>query len=270
LQFVHEKKGGTTVKHFGMMFAMCMFAAAVGAEQPAPAPAATPAPTAPPTAGAPPAATAPPVASGLDAAVVKGGEFDSSGFKFHYTLPTGWKALDDAKRVAANQQLRDQYAHPVHNPNMPASKKQAAVKKSADPATKNESPPTSTAPKRPTAPAIPNNFSLMVASPNGVDSVDSAVLPRINIWANHKIPALSNPKDRAAVLESLGRVVLPTTLVTLAGREFARVEVLHAGGPYHSLWVTAVGDYLIGFDVRASSDPEMQTILESMRSVRFD
>jgi hypothetical protein len=257
------------VKHFGMMFAMCMFATTVGAEQPAPA--STPPTAAPPMAAAPSTATAPPVASGLDAAVVKGGEFDSTGFKFHYTLPKGWKALDDAKRVAANQQLRDQYAHPVHNPNMPASKK----KKPADPAGKNESPATNTATtntaaKRSTVPAIPNNFSLMVASPNGVDSVDSAVLPRINIWANHKIAALDNPKDRAAVLESLGQVVLPTTQVTLAGREFAHVEVLHAGGPYHSLWVTAVGDYLIGFDVRAGSDPEMQTILESMRSVRFD
>jgi hypothetical protein len=202
--------------------------------------------------------------------VIKRGVFESPGFKFHYSLPQGWKALDDAKRIAANQQLRDQYAHPVHNPNMPASKKQAAVKKPADPAANNESFTTSTAPKRSTVPAIPNNFSLMVASPNGVDSVDSAVLPRINIWANHKIPALNSSKDRAAVLETLGQVVLPTTLVTLAGREFARVEVLHAGGPYHSLWVTEAGDYLIGFDVRSSSDTELQTILESMRSVRFD
>jgi hypothetical protein len=224
------------------VFGICVFAAAIGAEQPTPVP---------------------PTDLGMDAAVVKGGEFESTGFKFHYELPKGWKALDDAKRVAANQQLRDQYAHPVHNPNMPASKKKPQVQKTMDATTNNE-------PKRPIAPAIPNNFSLMVASPNGVDSVDSAVLPRINLWANHKIPAINSPKERAGLLESLGQVLLPTTLVPLAGREFARVEVLHAGGPYHSLWVTEVGDYLIGFDVRSSSDSEMQALLETLRSVRFD
>jgi hypothetical protein len=219
---------------------MCMFAVAFGAEQPV-------APTAP----------------AMDAAVVKGGEFESTGFKFHYELPKGWRALDDAKRVAANQLLRDQYAHPAHHPNIPASKKPSPMKKTADPTTADS-------PKRPIVPAVPNNFSLMVASPNGVDSVDSAVLPRINIWANHKIPGINSARDRALVLESLGQVVLPTTLVSLAGREFARVEVLHAGGPYHSLWVTAAGDYLIGFDVRSRSETELQALLESMRSVRFD
>jgi hypothetical protein len=33
---------------------------------------------------------------------------------------------------------------------------------------------------------------------------------------------------------------------------------------------TAAGDYLIGFDVRSASETELQTLLESMRSVRFD
>src|ERR1700730_15049271 len=139
------------MKTIGMVFAMCMFAAAIAQWQPAPA-----APSAP----------------AIDAAVVKGGKFESTGFRFHYELPLGWKALDDAKRVAANQQLRDQYAHPVHNPNMPASKKTSAQKK-ADPTTTANAP--TTAPRRTSVPAIPNNFSLMVASPNGVDSVDSAV-----------------------------------------------------------------------------------------------
>jgi hypothetical protein len=176
------------------VFGICVFAAAIGAEQPTPVP---------------------PTDLGMDAAVVKGGEFESTGFKFHYELPKGWKALDDAKRVAANQQLRDQYAHPVHNPNMPASKKKPQVQKTMD-------------------------------------------------------ATINSPKERALVLESLGQVLLPTTLVPLAGREFARVEVLHAGGPYHSLWVTEVGDYLIGFDVRSSSDSEMQALLETLRSVRFD
>jgi hypothetical protein len=237
---INKKYCESTVKTIGMVFAMCMFAAAIGAEQPD-------APTAPE----------------MDAAMVAGGEFESTGFKFHYELPKGWKALDDAKRVAANQQLRDQYAHPVHSPNVRAGKKPLPMKKTTDPTIGD-------APKRPVVPAVPNNFSLMVASPNGVDSVDSAVLPRINIWANHKIPAINSARDRALVLESLGRVVLPTTLVSLAGREFARVEVLHSGGPYHSLWVTAAGDYLIGFDVRSGSETELQALLETMRSVRFD
>jgi hypothetical protein len=248
------------VKNFGMVIAMCMSAAAIGAQ---PTPAAAPTSAAAPSGAAPTPAAAP----GLDAARVVDGEFESSGFKFHYRLPPGWEALDDAKRVAANQQLRDQYAHPVRNPNMPSSKKASAQKK-ADPSTNNAP---NTAPKRAVAPAVPNNFSLMVASPNGVDSADSAVLPRINIWANHRIPSIDTAKQRAQVLETLGQVVVPTAVVKVAGREFARVEVLHAGGgPYHSLWVTAAGDYLIGFDVRATSDAEMQALLETMRSVRFD
>ncbi len=246
------------MKYIGTMIAMCMSIAAIGAQPPTPA---TPAPA--PSATTPQASAVP---ADLDAARVVDGEFESTGFKFHYQLPPGWKALDDAKRVAANQQLRDQYAHPVHNPNMPSSKKASAQRK-ADPTTAGAP---STAPTR-VAPAIPNNFSLMVASPNGVDSVDSAVLPRINIWANHRIPSIDTAKQRALVLETLGQVVVPTAVVKVAGRDFARVEVLHAGGgPYHSLWVTAAGDYLIGFDVRATSDAEMQALLETLRSVRFD
>lgn len=248
------------MKNFGLVIAMCMSAAAIGAQQPAPA-----TPAAPPSAAT---VQTPPAAPGLDAATVVDGVFESTGFKFHYQLPKGWQALDDAKRVAANQALRDQYAHPVHNPNMPSSKKPSAQKK-ADPTTTANAP--TTAPKRTSVPAIPNNFSLMVASPNGVDSVDSAVLPRINIWANHRIPSIDTAKQRALVLETLGQVVVPTAVVNVAGRDFARVEVLHAGGgPYHSLWVTAAGDYLIGFDVRATSDAEMQTLLETLRTVRFD
>jgi hypothetical protein len=230
-----------------MAIALCLLAAAAGAQQPA---------------------SAPPAAPAIDAAAVKNGEFESEGFKFHYQLPKGWKALDDAKRVASNLELRNQYAHPVYNPNMPASKKPTTKKTEA---TSTTNPAAAAGPKRPIAAAVPNNFSLMVAGPKGVESVDSAVLPRINIWANRRIPGINSPKDRAFVLESLGQVVLPTTLVSLAGREFARVEVLHAGGgPYHALLVTAAGDYLIGFEVRAGSDAELQTLLETMRSVRFD
>src|ERR1700731_4158079 len=102
------------MKTIGMVFAMCMFAAAIAQWQPAPA-----APSAP----------------AIDAAVVKGGEFESTGFRFHYELPKGWKALDDGKRVAANQQLRDQYAHPVHSPNVPVSKKPLPMKRTTDPTT---------------------------------------------------------------------------------------------------------------------------------------
>jgi hypothetical protein len=246
-----QRQGESTVKYIGMIFAMCMCSAAIGAVLPA---------SVPPTAQA----AAPPVPA-MDAAVVKDGEFESTEFKFHYQLPTGWKALDDAKRVAANQQLRDQYAHPVHNPSMPASKKQPPKVE-----TKTDPIPLSATPKRLRTPGIPNNFSLMVASPDGVESADSAVLPRINIWANHRIPAIDTPKARALVLETLGQVMEPTTLVSLAGREFARVEVRHADGIHHALWVTAAGDYLIGFELRSKSESELKILLETLRSVRFD
>ena len=200
----------------------------------------------------------------VDAAKVTGFTFESQYFKLTYDLPTGWKALDDGARVAANRQLAEQEKEPPAStaPIPPMPKK--TTNKSA-PAKRNPA-----VAHAPTAPQ-PDHYSLLVASPNGVDSLASPVLPRINVWAHKRVPPLDSAADQAQFLLAGRRtqVLASPQDVQLDGHPFVRVDVIGPDGIYHSRFVTVIGDYLVGFDFRAESAREMIEMENTTKSVKF-
>jgi hypothetical protein len=185
--------------------------------------------------------------------------FESPYFKFTYDLPTGWKTLDEATRKAANQlAMREDLERARTTGALP---RKAAAKATANPRPQPQS-----------NPVVPERFSLMAASPNGLDSLASPALPRINIWAHRRLLPLDKPLDNAQLLMS-GKhneiLVRPQELI-VAGRQFARIELINAAGNYQARYVTAVGDYLIGFDFLTKSERDLAEFSNSIKSAKFE
>jgi hypothetical protein len=205
--------------------------------------------------GAKPADSGPAV----DAASVTGSTFEAQYFKFTYELPKGWRTLDDAVRVAENQKLSDEDKE-RSTARLPIPKKST----SKTPVKKNPSvvPPSASSPDR---------YSLMVASSDGVPSLESPVLPRINVWAHKRVPPLDSAADHAQFLLTSKRtkVIVPPQEITLDGHSFVSVEVATPDGTYQSQFVTAIGDYLVGFDFRAESQKELEDMASTMKTIKF-
>ncbi len=197
-----------------------------------------------------------------DDAKVTGSTFHSDFFKFTYELPKDWKALDDAVRVKENQQQQEE------------DKMSSAVRPTVKPKTSktaSRNPPVKNPAFVPKDNPGNERYSLLVASPNGVDSLASPVLPRMNIWAHRRIAPLDNIDEHAQYLAATKRaqVLFKPKEVSIGGHTFMRIDILSPTGEYHSQFVTAVGDYLIGFDFLTTSEKELSSLAASMDAVKF-
>jgi hypothetical protein len=193
----------------------------------------------------------------VDEAKVSGGVFQSAYFKFTYQLPKDWKALDDAVRVSANKQLQEQEAsRPV-----PTRKRSTAAQPASTPASQPVAPPRSPI----------ENYSLLVASPAGVESLNSAVLPRVNIWAKRRIPPLDHIEDPAQFMTGIrySRTIVKPEHVTFDGHDFVRAAIETPTGDYRTQFVTMIGDYLIGFEFHSDSKKDDAIGADSMKTVKF-
>jgi len=196
----------------------------------------------------------------VDAAKVTGSTFESQYFKFTYELPKDWKAMDDAARVASNQELLKEDAETAATPVPRKASAKTALKganKSSDTVVN---------------PPAPARYSLMAAGPNGIDSLASPVLPRINIWAHRRVPPLDQPMDNVQMLIT-GKhtnVLTPPQEMSLNGTKWAAVRLVTPTGDYHSRYVIDLGDYLVGFDFWASSEREIIEISDTIKSVKFN
>jgi hypothetical protein len=192
-----------------------------------------------------------------DDAKVTGGIFRSAYFKFTYELPKDWKALDDAVRIAANKQYQEQESSPSR---VAAPKKRPTTAKPAS-ASKPGTPP----------PSPMQNFSLLVASPTGVASLESAQMPRVNIWAKRRVPPLDRIEDPAQFMTSMryAKIIAKPQHVTFDGHDFVRADIQTPSGDYRTQFVTVIGDYLIGFEFLAGSQAEQTLGVDSMKTVKF-
>ncbi len=232
------------------------------------------APTEPAKAGAPAAqhqsttdqSAAKPASEGpVDAVKVTGTTFESPYFRFTYELPAGWKTLNDAARTEANKQAIQE---DIERTRMAvggarrASAKTAAQDKPAAPPDPAVQP----------APVVPERYSLLAASPDGLDSLASPVLPRINIWAHRRIPPLDQPIDHAQLLISgkHNEVLVRPQELNISGHQFVRVELINAAGKYQARYITVMGDYLVGFDFLEESEREMAEYSNTIKSIRFE
>ncbi len=163
--------------------------------------------------------------------------------------------MDDTSRVAANQMLaqaeQDRTAVPKKTTAKSSDKQTAAVAQST---------------KSPVG-----GYSLMVASPDGVESLQSPVLPRINVWASRRVPPLDSPADHVQFLmaNKRSRALVRPQQVAFDGHTFVRGSVITPNGDYQSQYVTIIGDYLVGFDFRAESEREMIEMAETMKTIKF-
>jgi hypothetical protein len=203
-----------------------------------------------------PAAT-PPAGVAVDAAKVTGTTFESPYFRFTYQLPDGWKTLDDATRLEANKQAIQE--------DIERSKTTLAPRK----ASAKSSTQDTVAPQHP--PVLPERYSLLAASPDGINSLASPVLPRINIWAHRRIPPMDKAMDHAQLLMSgkHNEVLVRPQELNISGRPFVRVELINAAGKYQARYITVIGDYLVGFDFLEDSEREMAEYSNTIKSIQF-
>jgi hypothetical protein len=115
------------------------------------------------------------------------------------------------------------------------------------------------------------NYSLLVASPAGVTSLDSPVLPRVNIWAKRRIPPLDHVEDPAMFMTAMryAKVIVKPQHVTFDGHDFVRADIETPTSEYRTQFVTIVGDYLIGFEFHSSSEKEGEPGADSMKTIKF-
>jgi hypothetical protein len=191
--------------------------------------------------------------------------FESLYFKFTYDLPTGWKVLDDESRKSANKQAMQEDLEQARTAIGVPRKTSAKT-----PAKTNPQPQPQPQPRG--NPVVPERYSLLAASPNGLDSLASPVLPRINIWAHRRLPPLDKPVDHAQLLISgkHNEVIVRPQELNIAGHQFVRVELINAAGNYQARYITAIGDFLIGFDFLTNSEREMAEFSNSIKSVKFE
>ena len=197
----------------------------------------------------------------VDAATVMGTTFESQYFKFTYELPAGWKALDDNARMKSNREVLEQDEE---------SAKQMAAAPPKKVSTKAASKPTKGA-KVPGVTPVIERYNLMAASPNGINSLASEVLPRVNIWAHRRVPPFDSPMDnvRLAIQGKRSSVLVAPQEVTYNGQTYARVQLITPTGQYQSRYIIALGDYLVGFDFWTQSERELVELSDTIKSVRF-
>jgi hypothetical protein len=242
-----------------VLILLALTAGVMAQEQPAASKDATPAPQAAPAKDATPAPeTAHPA---VDAASVKGSTFESQYFKFTYELPAGWKALDDTTRMKSNREVLEEDEE---------SAKQMAAMPPKKASSKAGSKPTKAA-NVPVAQPVIERYSLLAASPDGMTSLASAVLPRVNIWAHRRVPPFDSPMDnvRLAIQGKRSSVLVAPQEVTYNGQTYARVQLITPSGQYQSRYIITLGNYLVGFDFWTQSERELVELSDTIKSVRF-
>jgi hypothetical protein len=201
----------------------------------------------------------------VDAVKVTGTTFESPYFKFTYELPAGWKTLNDAARNEANRQANQEDIERARTAGV-------APKRTSAKTPAKDTPPAPATPPVQHPPVTPERFSLLAASPNGLDSLASPVLPRINIWAHRRIPPMDKAIDHAQLLISgkHNEVLVRPQELNIAGHPFVRVELINAAGKYQARYITVIGDYLIGFDFLEESEREMAEYSNTIKSIKFE
>lgn len=182
----------------------------------------------------------------VDSGKVSANKFESTFFKFQYEFPRGWSALNDDLRIKLNRQRHDE--------ELKNAREQTGA------GTENRQP------------EIFSNYNLLIAGAVAVTSSDTSVMPRINIWAHKRFGILANAGDHARFISQMPqtKVLRTPEELTLAGRKFVRADFLHGTTNYHAQFVSVSGEYLVGFDFRAKTEKELNDLVETMQTVKFN
>jgi len=184
-----------------------------------------------------------------DTANISGDALESPFFKFHYVFPKGWTVEDDARRMERNR-----------------TRHEDAVKK----AEAKAQPDT---PNRKTTTQVIWLYDLFQASPEAVPpNGDVPPLPYVRIWATERFGMMDKPGDNARLLAQVGivKVLRSPQEQTVSGRKFVRADFTSSKGDYVSMFDTLSGKYLLFFEFRGRNEQEMNELIKTMESVKFD
>ena len=83
---------------------------------------------------------------------------------------------------------------------------------------------------------------------------------------------MDKPKDNARLLAQVGivKVLRSPQEQTVSGRKFVRADFTSSKGDYVSMFDTLSGKYLLFFEFRGRNEQEMNELIKTMESVKFD
>ena len=113
-----------------------------------------------------------------DAGKATGNTFESTFFKFHYSLPQGWSSVNDDARTAENRKRHEDQV------------KKALAKAAPDTA------------NRKTTTQVFWLYDLLIATPGPLSPGEKPALPHIHVWARERFSMLNEPDDEAKLLAS--------------------------------------------------------------------
>jgi hypothetical protein len=182
-----------------------------------------------------------------DAGTVTNNTFESEFFKFRYSVPQGWTTANDELRMAENRKSHEDQV------------KKALAKLPPD-----------TADSKHTTQVF-WSYDLIIATPQPLAPGESTGLPHITVWARERFNMLNEPGDQAKLLAMFPntKVLRKAEEVTLSGRKFVRADFVHQSGSFEALFVTASGKYLLGFEIRGTSQKEINDLAKTMQTLKF-
>lgn len=181
----------------------------------------------------------------VDAGKTTANVFESTFFHFRYEFPKGWSALDDSVRMAENKKRYENDLKEAHEQNGPDS-----------PTSKSE---------------VVDPYFLLVAGRAAVTASETTQKPRVVIMATKRRTMMSGPRDPARTIIQMvhPRILKGPEDVVLAGREFSRTDMEFNPKSLLSKFATAVGEYVIEFDLRAENEKDLADLVTTMQTLQF-
>jgi hypothetical protein len=182
-----------------------------------------------------------------DACTVTNNTIESKFFKFQYSFPQGWSTVNDELRTAENRKRHEDQV-----------KKELAKL------------PPDTADTKHTIQVF-WTYDLLLATPQPFAPGDKAGVPKITIRAQERFQMLNEPGDQAKLVAMIptAKALRKPEEIKLSGRRFVRSDFVYRDDSFEALFVTVSGKYLLNFDIRGSSEKEVNDLAQTMQTLKF-
>ncbi len=178
-----------------------------------------------------------------DAGTVTNNTFESKFFKFRYDFPQGWSTVNDDFRTTENRKRHEDQV-------------QKALARDTANTTRTQ---------------VFWTYDLLIATPKLLAADDNPNVPHISVWARERFSTSDDPEDQVKMLAKFPniRILHKPEKVILSGRKFIRADFVYYNDNFEALFVTALGKYLVGFDIRGNSEKEMNDLAQTMQTLKF-
>ena len=180
----------------------------------------------------------------IDAGKTTANVFESSYFHFRYEFPKAWFALNDKTRLAENEK---RYREAMAEPARPNDSNQGPITEALVP------------------------YNLLFAARTALKSGEGQPMPRVQIQALKQNTLVRAPGDPAKLYIKMAhpKVLKGPEDVVMSGHKFVRTDFQLQAASFMSQFVTASGDYIIEFDLRAANEKELADLVTTMQTLQF-